>query len=168
LPRLAKTLGGCRSLRPDEGLLCRKALGIKSGSVVALLKPPGRFERSLASLPEGAILTRNAHQRRDSRLCFVRNDKRMTGKIASMAKFAVGRGLWLSWLKKASFAPSSSLCEHNVRSGAHKSGLIDFKISASTTIGLPCALRADHDSQPGNHPPSATSPIEPGRLFANT
>jgi hypothetical protein len=113
-----------------------KKLGIKEGTVTALVNAPDGFERTLGALPEGATLKRNARGKRDLTLWFVTSRAELERRMASMAKTA-GDALWIVWAKKGS-ARDAGLTQADVRKTGLAAGLVDYKIAAidATWSGL--------------------------------
>jgi len=113
-----------------------KKLGIKAGTVAALVNAPDGFEQTLGRLPAGAALRRNPRGKRDLTLWFVRSSDDLGRRMASMAKTA-GDALWIVWAKKGS-ARDVGLTQAAVRKTGLAAGLVDFKIAAidATWSGL--------------------------------
>jgi CheY-like chemotaxis protein len=120
-----------------------KKLGIKAGSVVALLGAPRGFEKTLGSLPEDVRFRRQARGRADLILLFVKRhadlNKRLAGAKRMMAE---GGSVWIVWPKKAS-GVETDLTQNDVRTKGLNSGLVDYKIAAidETWSGLRFARR---------------------------
>ena len=119
-----------------------KKLGIKPGSVVALLGAPPGFEKTLGSLPDGAKLKRQARGRADLVMLFVK--KRADLNRLSVAKriMVEGGSVWIAWPKKAS-GVATDITQNDVRKKGLCSGLVDYKIAAidATWSGLRFAWR---------------------------
>lgn len=113
-----------------------KKLGIKDGTVTALVSAPEGFETTLGTLPKGASLKRKTRGSRDLTLWFVRSRADLERRMASMAKTA-GDALWIIWAKKGS-AHDAGLTQADVRKTGLTAGLVDFKIAAidATWSGL--------------------------------
>jgi CheY-like chemotaxis protein len=120
-----------------------KKLGIKAGSVVALLGAPRGFEQTLGTLPAKVQLRRQARGRADLVLLFVRSRADLNQRL-SVAKrmMADGGSVWIVWPKKAS-GVTTDLTQNDVRRKGLDSGLVDYKIAAIDKIwsGLRFALR---------------------------
>jgi hypothetical protein len=120
-----------------------KKLGIKEGSVVALLGAPGDFEETLGTLPPAVRLRRRARGEAELVLLFCRRlaelERRFSAAVRTMA---AGGSLWIAWPKKAS-GVASDLTEIIVRAYGLDRGLVDFKICAidDTWSGLRFARR---------------------------
>ena len=106
-----------------------KKLGIKAGSVVALINAPELFEESLGELPEGVHLRRESTSASDVTLWFTRSRAELEGGIETMVPSADKGGLWILWPKKAS-GIDSDLSQTIVRRTGLDAGLVDFKICA--------------------------------------
>lgn len=120
-----------------------KKLGIKPGSMVALLGAPPDFEKTLGALPEGARLRRDGRGRFEVGLLFVRSQAdlalRFSAAVAAMGEKAA---LWIVWPKQAS-GLASDLGGNQVRAFGLARGLVDYKIAAvdQTWSGLCFARR---------------------------
>jgi len=119
-----------------------KKLGIKPGSVVALLSAPSDFDKTLGPLPEGAMLRPSGRGSRDLTICFVRSCKELDRRIDRLVKVSEQGNVWIAWPKKAS-SMSTDLTQTYVRQRGLNAGLVDYKICAidATWSGLCFALR---------------------------
>jgi CheY-like chemotaxis protein len=125
-----------------------KKLGIKSGTLVALLYAPADFEQVLLPLPENARLLTGIPNNQEASiiLLFCRSmadlAQNFTAAGSAMAK---GGRLWIVWPKRAS-GIQSDISEGSVRAFGLDAGFVDYKISAidQTWSGLCFARR-----QPG-------------------
>jgi len=127
---------------PFAGVPLPKKLGIREGTVVALVDAPDGFEARLGAFPPGARIRRGARGSADITLRFVRTRRELDGKIARLKSSAANGGLWILWPKKADRgAPDVS--QVMVRKAGLAQGLVDFKISAidATWSGLRFTLR---------------------------
>lgn len=106
-----------------------KKLGIKPGSVVALVRAPAAFEETLGSLPPGVTLRNDARGRRDITIWFVKSLSELERRIESMAGSLGRRKLWIAWPKKAS-SVATDVSERDVRRAGLAFGLVDYKICA--------------------------------------
>jgi hypothetical protein len=98
-----------------------KKLGIKPGSVVALLgAPPGFVKKTLGPVPVG--------------LLFVESKAELAKRFPAVQK-AMGEpcALWLCWPKKASGVPTD-LDENKIRDFVLMAGLVDYKVAAVDAI----------------------------------
>jgi len=113
-----------------------KKLGIKKGTVTAVLNAPDDLEKTLGTLPDGATLKRTARGKRDLTLWFVKSRTELDRRMAPMATTA-GDALWIIWAKKGS-AHDAGLTQADVRRTGLAAGLVDFKIAAidATWSGL--------------------------------
>lgn len=119
-----------------------KKLGIKPGSVVALMNAPPDFATTLGPLPEGAELRPSGRGQRDLTICFVRSRKDLDRRMERLVKVSEQGNIWIAWPKKASTL-KSDLSQTYVRDTGLRAGLVDFKICAVDEIwsGLCFALR---------------------------
>jgi CheY-like chemotaxis protein len=121
-----------------------KKLGIKTGSVVALLGAPQDFEQTLGALPESVRVQKQARDQAHVVLLFVKSRAELERRFpAAVRTMAQGGKLWMVWPKKAS-GVVTDLTENTVRAFGLAAGLVDFKISAidATWSGLCFAQRA--------------------------
>ena len=119
-----------------------KKLGIRPGTVVAMVGAPKEFEKTLGKLPEGAVLHRNARGRADLTLWFTKSRKDFEGRLGRMARHAKGGGLWILWPKKTS-PLASDLSQPIVRKTGLATGLVDYKVCSvdETWTGLKFTVR---------------------------
>jgi hypothetical protein len=117
-------------------------LGIRSGSVVALIGAPRDFEKTLGNLPEGAVLRRNTRGRADLTLWFVKSRKELDARIDRMVRHTQKGGLWILWPKKSS-SLASDLSQPVVRKKGLGTGLVDYKVCSvdETWTGLKFTIR---------------------------
>ena len=112
-----------------------KKLGIKPGSVVALLGAPKGFVKgTLGPLPEGTVLRDDTRAAFDVGLLFV-GSKADLGKRFPAARKAMGEpcALWLCWPKKAS-GVETDLDENVIRDHGLLAGLVDYKVAAIDAV----------------------------------
>jgi hypothetical protein len=119
-----------------------RKLGVKPGTVVALIGAPDGFLEMLADLAEGA-----AFHDRPGTFChltiwFARSRAELQGEIPRIGAQAVHGPIWIAWPKKAA-ATNSDLSEQYVREIGLGAGLVDYKICAidQTWSGLLFARR---------------------------
>ena len=114
-------------MAPYRGTPLPKKLGIKAGSVVALVEGPERFEEILGDLPEGVVLRHDVGAPSDLTLYFARSRKELESRIERLAALAEKGRLWIIWPKKSS-GVASDLSQTVVRQVGLSAGLVDFKI----------------------------------------
>jgi hypothetical protein len=120
-----------------------KKLGIKEGSVVALLEAPDDFEKTLGKLPPEVRLRRRAGGHCDLVLLFTKKmthlERRFPVAVRAMAE---GGSLWIAWPKQAS-GVATDLTQNKVRAYGLDRSLVDFKVCAidNTWSGLRFARR---------------------------
>ena len=120
-----------------------KKLRIKEGSRVALLGAPDDFEQTLADLPAGVSIRRQARGKNDIVMLFAKSRAEMASRFAAAEKaMAEGGGMWITWRKKSSGAVAD-LTQAEVRRYGLDAGLVDYKIAAidDTWSGLLFARR---------------------------
>ncbi len=105
-----------------------KKLGIKPGSVVALVGAPTGFNKTLGSLPSGVTLRRDMRGQRDLTIWFVKSQRDLERRISRMAELGAN-GMWIAWPKKAS-GIVSDLSQTLVRQVGLSAGLVDYKVCA--------------------------------------
>ena len=121
-----------------------KKLGIKPGSVVALLGAPSGFvKKTLGPVPDGAVLREDVRVPFNVGLLFVDSKAELAKRFPAVQK-AMGEpcALWLCWPKKASGVPTD-LDENKIRDFVLMAGLVDYKVAAvdATWSGLCFARR---------------------------
>jgi hypothetical protein len=121
-----------------------KKLGIKPGSVVALLGAPAGFvKKTLGPVPDGAVLREDLRVPFGVGLLFVDSKAELVKRFPAVQK-AMGEPctLWLCWPKKASGVPTD-LDENKIRDFVLMAGLVDYKVAAvdATWSGLCFARR---------------------------
>jgi CheY-like chemotaxis protein len=111
-------------------------LGVKPGSVVALVNAPDGFAQTLGDLPDGVRLDGSPGDA-SLILCFVRSRRDLEQVIAEIAPLVQTSSLWLIWPKKAS-GVQTDVSEPVVRAAGLAVGLVDFKVAAvdATWSGL--------------------------------
>jgi len=114
-----------------------RKLGIKPGSIVALVDAPEGFDSVLGELPEGARLCGGTRSPFDLVLWFVRSFASLRGRIKEIAAEVADKPLWIIWPKKAS-ALAADFGELEVRKFGLAEGLVDYKVCAvdATWSGL--------------------------------
>ena len=119
-----------------------KKLGIKPGSVVALVGAPHGFRKMLGPLPEGAKLRAGAEKDCTLALWFTRSRKELERGMPRAAELAAHGPVWIIWPKQASGA-ATDLREQAVREAGLAAGLVDYKVCAvdATWSGLLFARR---------------------------
>ena len=120
-----------------------KKLGIKEGSVVALIDPPPDFEQTLGELPPRARLVHGQQPDADLTIWFCRTRADLDAQIAAVReRLPDGGRLWIAWPKQSSLL-ASDLRQAGVRAAGLACGLVDFKICAidGTWSGLQFAPR---------------------------
>jgi hypothetical protein len=121
-----------------------KKLGIKPGSIVALVGGPSGFGGTLGALPEGARVVDGERPEADLTLWFVRDRQELEAGVVEMGRHAAGGGLWIVWPKTAS-GVQSDLTQAVVRRTGLDAGLVDFKICSvdETWSGLRFSQRKE-------------------------
>jgi hypothetical protein len=121
-----------------------KKLGIKPGSVVALLGAPAGFAKTtLGPIPEGASLRSDTRVPFHVGLLFAGSKAELARRFpAAMKAMADPCAFWLVWPKQASGVPTD-LDGNHVREFGLMSGLVDYKVAAidATWSGLCFARR---------------------------
>ncbi len=120
-----------------------KKLGIRAGTVLALLGAPRGFEMQLGAVAKEIQIKKQARGHADLIMLFVKSradlDRRLS---AAQRAMAAGGSIWIIWPKKAS-GVTSDLTQIVVRKVGLDAGLVDFKIAAidETWSGLRFARR---------------------------
>jgi hypothetical protein len=106
-----------------------KKLGIREGSVVALVGAPEGFDRVLGSLPAGARLRPSGRGRRDLTLAFAGGVRELERRWDRLAADRAVDDVWIVWAKKAS-PLHAGVTENLVRDTGLDRGFVDFKVAA--------------------------------------
>ena len=126
-----------------SGTPLAKKLGIKEGASVAFLEAPADFDETVAPLPEGVDVARNAGPGLDVVVFFTRARGELEERIEELrAAIAPAGGLWVGWPKRAS-GVETDMTEGVVREVALPLGLVDNKVCAidETWSGLRLVIR---------------------------
>jgi hypothetical protein len=106
-----------------------KKLGIKPGTVLALLEAPPGFAATLGALPDGVTLAAALDGATTLAIWFVRRRADLAAGIARLAAALGDAKLWIAWPKKTS-ALAADLGQQDVRDLGLAHGLVDFKVCA--------------------------------------
>ena len=134
-----------------SGTPLAKKLGIKPGSVVAVLNAPQRYEASVSPLPEGVRIQSAVSAAADIVHLFCDRRSALARRLpAIVARLRPAAAVWVSWPKKASKVPTD-ITEDTVRQVALPLGLVDIKVCAVTEVwsGLKLVVRKEHRRRPG-------------------
>ncbi len=101
-------------------------LGIKPGSVVAVIDPPRDYETLIGDLPEGVDFAENPRSVHPVTLWFVRDPESYLAALRRMWEIADKTKLWVVRPK----GPKSQLNEKFLRTAGSEVGLVDYKICA--------------------------------------
>jgi CheY-like chemotaxis protein len=131
-PHVPETMGTYRNVP------LIKKLGIRPGTVVALIGAPDDFEVTLGEIPDNVTLRRDLRRRCDTVIWFVVNQRELERRLAAKVRSLADKGgLWIAWPKRAS-GVASDLTQAVVRRIGLEAGLVDHKICAidATWSGL--------------------------------
>lgn len=120
-----------------------RKLGIKEGSVLALLGAPDGFAALLAPLPPGVTVRTSTRGTADVLVLFATSEADLRRRFpAAQRALDPSGGLWVAWPKRASGVPTD-LTENVVRDLALAAGLVDNKVCAidGTWSGLRLVVR---------------------------
>lgn len=115
-----------------------KKLGIKEGSVLAVVRPPHDWLETLGELPERATSKKGLRGDRNVVVLFCRELRELRKDWPAAAKcLAEAGGLWVAWPKKSS-GQVTDLSDGVVRAFGLDQGLVDTKVCAidATWSGL--------------------------------
>jgi len=112
-----------------SGTPLAKKLGIKPGSVLAVINDPGHFH-ALLDMPEGVTVRSSARGRADTAVCFVVARWELERRIETLARMVFpDGGIWVCWPKRASKV-ATDMTEDVVREVVLPRGLVDVKVAA--------------------------------------
>lgn len=121
------------SLAGYSGTPLPRKLGIKPGSMLALINAPSDFGSTLGVLPEGTRIRRSARPEAAVTLWFVDSMATLENGIERMAEIAGGGRLWICWPKKTS-GRATDVTQNDIRARGLAAGVVDFKICAVDAI----------------------------------
>jgi CheY-like chemotaxis protein len=99
-------------------------LGIKEGSAITVVHPPGNFRSVLGELPGGAEFVEEAGA---VTICFVHSVSAVREEMSRLRQEAAKTKLWIAWRKKS--APvTDGVTEDLVRTTGIALGLVDYKV----------------------------------------
>jgi hypothetical protein len=105
-------------------------LGIKPGSRMSIVHPPGEYHDVLGPLPDGVVRHPKPTRELDFVQAFFFESKHLEREFPGLKKAIKPNGtLWISWPKKTSKL-STDLSEDVVRDTGLKHGLVDVKVCA--------------------------------------
>ena len=137
-PRAAPAPGGGGGY---SGTPLVKKLGIKPGTVLALLGAPSGFTEALDGMPDDVRIVKKLDGAPDLAIWFIRSRRELDGRMPEISG-AMGQGLWVAWPKKAS-GVVTDVTEDFVRAAGLANGIVDYKVCAIdlTWSGLKFARR---------------------------
>ncbi len=123
-------------------------MGIKPGSKLALVGPPGDFAEVLGKLPAGvkAVELGRAKGPFDVVVAFFESEAAFKKQLPKLhAVLEPSGGLWIAWPKRAS-GVATDMTEHVVRKYGLPRGLVDNKVCAidATWSGLRLVARLEN------------------------
>jgi CheY-like chemotaxis protein len=118
-------------------------LGVKPGTVLALIGAPGDFEATLGSLPAGARVQRRPTAEATLVVWFVGTRRALEGELPRVVARHGHVPIWIAWRKQAARA-GGDLTQPYVRATGLAHGLVDYKVCAidATWSGLLFRRRA--------------------------
>lgn len=122
-----------------------KKLGLKEGSVVALVDPPPGFDSLLVGLPDDITFRSQLRGRIDIVVSFFDQRSAFERRLPAVTKAMDRDGSWwVCWPKKASKVPTD-MTEDVVREVVLPVGLVDVKVAAIDEVwsGLKVMWRRD-------------------------
>ena len=105
-------------------------LGLKSGSIFAVLGAPRGYARTLGKLPSGVTHRTSAVGPLDFIQFFTSEKQELERRFAALARALAPAGmLWISWPKRSS-GVATDLTEDVIRVIGLAHGLVDVKVAA--------------------------------------
>jgi len=131
-----------------SGTPLAQKLGIKENHKVAVLGAPSGFEKTLGTLPTGAVIAKKLAGKEplDVVIVFVKNQAELAPAIKTVRpRMAPAAGLWIAWPKKSS-GVATDMTEQVIRDVALPTGLVDNKVCAidETWSGLRLVIRKEN------------------------
>lgn len=129
-----------------SGTPLAKKLGIKGGSTVFAVDPPGNYAELLAPLPAGAAIIANPGPETDIIHLFTNTRDGLFTNLSKCRNLIKQDGaIWVSWYKKAAKL-ATEITEDSVRETAFPLGLVDVKVCAvdEKWSGLKLVIRREN------------------------
>jgi len=123
-----------------------KKLGIKEGSIVLGVNPPGNYAELLAPLPSGVEILKSPQREIDILHLFTNSRDELIRGLSEYRHLIKQNGaIWVSWYKKAAKLPTE-ITEDTVREAAFPLGLVDVKVCAvdERWSGLKLVIRKEN------------------------
>jgi len=123
-------------------------LGIKENHKVVILGAPAGFDKTLGSLPTGALVAKQLAGKDpiDVVIGFIKKQSELAPLIKQVRpRMAPAAGLWIAWPKKSS-GVVTDMTEQVIRDVALPTGLVDNKVCAidETWSGLRLVIRKEN------------------------
>ena len=119
-----------RAMAGYSGTPLPQKLGIRAGSTVALVDPPGTFEETLGELPPGVKFVLHIDGPVDVIVSFVTEPAQLEQRFLELKpKLAWTGGLWFAWPKRTA-GIKTTLSENAIRDIGLAAGLVDNKVCA--------------------------------------
>ncbi len=117
-----------------SGTPLAKKLGIKSGSRIGLINPPGNYFDLFTDLPPDITVINDVSIKKDLIHFFTKSEKEFTVMLPGLKTQIIPNGIiWVSWPKKASKVVTD-LTEDLIRDYAISNGLVDVKVCAMDEV----------------------------------
>ncbi|HEY5951937.1 MAG TPA: DUF3052 family protein [Kofleriaceae bacterium] len=123
-------------------------LGIKENHKVVVVGAPAGFDKTLGTLPTGAVVATKLAGKTpvDVVIVFVKKQAELAPAIENARpRMAPAAGLWIAWPKKSS-GVATDMTEQTIRDVALPTGLVDNKVCAidDTWSGLRLVIRKEN------------------------
>jgi hypothetical protein len=122
-----------------------KKIGIKPGTEICLVDPPGEYIKLIEPLPAGVKIATRLTKNTDIVHIFTANKTDLANALRSYrAKVKPAAAIWVSWPKKSSKVPTD-ITEDTVREVGLPLGFVDIKVCAVTEVwsGLKLVIRKE-------------------------
>ncbi|MBX7151238.1 DUF3052 family protein [bacterium] len=111
-----------------------KKLGIKEGSMIALINPPKNYTSTLGDLPANVRIFKKIKSGLDFIQFFTQSQDELEIEMPDLKNAIAQNGMiWISWPKGSSKIPTD-VNENTVRDIALRNGLVDVKVCAVDEI----------------------------------
>ena len=127
-----------------SGTPLAKKLGLREGTVVAIVNEPAHYRARLAPLPDSVRFVSRATAATDLVHLFTTSRQALAKRLGALRKtLGPESAVWVSWPKKSAKVSSSNVTEDTVRELALPLGFVDVKVCAvdETWSGLKLVVR---------------------------